>query len=73
MYFRQINNVGKSSAPYSGAQMRGRSFLCVMIIDESYMLDAKTLHFRRENVVLETKVLNRKYSPFFDGYTYEFS
>ena len=35
--------------------------------------EAKTLHFRCKNVVLETKVLNRKYSPFFDRYMYKFS
>ena len=36
--------------------------MCVMIIDESYMLDAKTLHFRRENIVLGQKVI--KYNIF---------
>ena len=33
-----------------------------MKIDESYMLDAKTLHFRRKNVVLGQKVI--KYNIF---------
>ena len=33
MYFRQINNVGKISAPYSGAERGGRSILRVIIIN----------------------------------------